>query len=865
MASLNLTSGRLLARNTVWNLIGMVAPLFVGIVAIPLLIDGMGKERFGLLSIIWMGVGYFSLFDMGLGRALTKLLAERLAGRRPDEEIACLIWTALQIIFGLGIIAALLLLMFARGVPNVFNVPQNLKTETIVSFRVLAAGIPMVVLSSALIGILQAHQKFAVIAIVRIPLGILTFLGPLIALQIDESLVLATSTLLIARFFALISYGLATVRTIPLLSRPQWLRTSDVRPLLAFGGWLTFTNMIGPLMVSFDRFVVGMLLSLTAVTYYVTPFEMLSRLRIFPQALMSVLFPALTMTSISDRGRFIELYRNGAKVLFYLLLPVLSLFFWFGKDGLYWWVGEEISYASVPVVHWLTAGWLINVLARMPLTTLQAVGRPDLTAKLHMVELLPYATILYVFTMQFGIAGTAAAWFIRMFFDTIFLNLLAWKHIPKLGGAVKKSYLLIFMVVTGFGATWMVNSLSLRIILFFGVCSISLIRLWPVFRKFQDGQIAGADNQTMEKTLICMDAVVKEVPQVAGANWPLDELEPVNRCPVCGSTVRTVMFEALSDRIFFCAPGRWKLIRCSGCSSAYLDPRPTVDSISRAYQVYYTHTHRESVSTEKLGRARKMVRAFANGYRNAMYKTSFSPEVGLGKFIISMIPPMREKLDREMRYMPAYVHGKRLLDVGFGSGKFLDFAKRAGWDSLGVDPDPVTVANAAERGLSVAIGGINAVCTVAEQFDFITMSHVIEHMHDPSTAVEKAYSLLKPGGWLFVDTPNIQSAGCRRYGSSWRGLEPPRHLVLFSWNSLSTLLRRCGFTNLVPRPSVFKYANIAAKSRAILRGDDPYRIKGVSSSERLRGAVQVLRTWIDYRHSEFVTILAQKPEAGDPP
>src|ERR1700732_1001665 len=86
--------GRLLAKNSLWNLVGWGAPLLVALAGIPLLIKGLGIERFGVLTLIWMGIGYFSLLDIGLGQALTKLVAEKLGVERP-EEISKLIWTAL--------------------------------------------------------------------------------------------------------------------------------------------------------------------------------------------------------------------------------------------------------------------------------------------------------------------------------------------------------------------------------------------------------------------------------------------------------------------------------------------------------------------------------------------------------------------------------------------------------------------------------------------------------------------------------------------------------------------------------------------------------------------------------------------------
>jgi O-antigen/teichoic acid export membrane protein len=70
--------GGLLARNTLFNLIGQGLPLVVAVVTIPLIIQGLGIDRFGLLSLAWVVLGYFAIFDLGLGRATTKFVAEAL-------------------------------------------------------------------------------------------------------------------------------------------------------------------------------------------------------------------------------------------------------------------------------------------------------------------------------------------------------------------------------------------------------------------------------------------------------------------------------------------------------------------------------------------------------------------------------------------------------------------------------------------------------------------------------------------------------------------------------------------------------------------------------------------------------------------
>ena len=156
----SLISGRHLTRNVFWNLLGAGAPLLVAVVAIPMLIEGMGLARFGVLTIAWMVVGYFSLFDFGLGRALTKLVAEKL-GNGQGKEIPSLIWTAMSLMAVLGVLGAVVVAVISPWlVADVLNMPAELQSETLIAFYLLAASVPVVISSTGLRGILEAHQRF---------------------------------------------------------------------------------------------------------------------------------------------------------------------------------------------------------------------------------------------------------------------------------------------------------------------------------------------------------------------------------------------------------------------------------------------------------------------------------------------------------------------------------------------------------------------------------------------------------------------------------------------------------------------------------------------------------------------------------
>lgn len=266
--------------------------------------------------------------------------------------------------------------------------------------------------------------------------------------------------------------------------------------------------------------------------------------------------------------------------------------------------------------------------------------------------------------------------------------------------------------------------------------------------------------------------------------WPETGLEHVHSCPACGARERQLQHDGLRDRMFGCAPGTWTSWRCGACSSAYLDPRPTRDSIALAYADYFTHEDRGSE------RPRGWRTALANGYLNARYGTSFAPAHAVGRFVVPLFPVRRARTDREVRHL-RLARGSTVLDVGCGNGEFLAQAQRAGWRALGVDADPQAIASCRCAGFDAHAGTIEAV--EAAELDAITFGHVLEHLHDPRAALRRAHELLRPGGLLWIATPNVDAAGHRRFGGGWLGLDAPRHLVVFSRRALADAVAAAGF------------------------------------------------------------------------
>jgi SAM-dependent methyltransferase len=319
------------------------------------------------------------------------------------------------------------------------------------------------------------------------------------------------------------------------------------------------------------------------------------------------------------------------------------------------------------------------------------------------------------------------------------------------------------------------------------------------------------------------------------------------------------MYENLRDRVFFCAPGDWTLYRCIECRSGYLDPRPTQATLHLAYQSYFTHAAEKDSQVEQRS---PFHRIFANGYRNWRYGTKTEPSSRLGILLKALQPSRRSKIAAEMRQLPRSWPGASLLDLGCGDGQFLEWARSAGWRVLGVDPDPKAAAVARSRGIDVHLGKIDELDPAEHQFDMITLSHVIEHVHHPTVVIKACHRLLKPNGQIWIETPNLDSTGHDIFRAHWRGLEPPRHLVLFTRSSLQLALRQAGFSELCDQPFRPLCAELFAASEAIAEGRDPQVKQPLSSSGRKRAKQSDRQGLKNPEIREFVTLYARKSDTS---
>jgi len=451
---------RLLARNTAVNMAGQIIPLVVGVATMSYVIRHLGPDRFGLLSIAWLVVGYFTLLDFGIGPATTKFVAE-LLGKGEIERLPALVWTALLTQTGFGVVAGLL---FAAGTPvltdHLLKIPPYLRSEAHWVFLILAVSLPIGMASGTFQGVLCASQRFDLVNVISIPTMMLYYLLPAAVLALGFGLRAIVLSLVLSRLVAFGGYILFSLRLYPVIGRVVTYHRSLVRSLLGFGSWFTASSLVLGIHLYADRFLIGILSSVAAVGFYTPPFMIASKMTILPGSLTAALFPAFSTSQGRGDGEWIRnaMIRSIKYILLIVGAVALALAF-FARPILTLWVGARFAAEGTTVLQILAMGVLLSSLALVPYNLLQGIGRPDLPAKFYLLEVPIHLGFLWFLTTRYGLPGAALAWAIRMGLDLV-LHIVAACRLTKIsprvlvGTDLQRTITSLVALTLGFSVLW---------------------------------------------------------------------------------------------------------------------------------------------------------------------------------------------------------------------------------------------------------------------------------------------------------------------------------------------------------------------------------------------------------------------------
>ena len=416
--------GSKLRSHLVWNSISFAVPILFAFVSIPILVRNIGYDRFGVLTIIWAVAGYFGVFDFGLSKSLSHAMI--VLGGAERKARSDIVVTGLAALAGLGLIVGAIFFVFSGGITDLLVGAGNaIHGESVSAFRLIALSLPFIILFSGVRGIIESEKRFVLSSISRTAIAALTYFGPTAISVIESDLVHIAAVILAIRIASFAVYALVLVRSDTVSLRLGAVSLTILKKLFSTGGWMSVSNIVIPLTVYSDRFFISYLAGVTAVSFYAVPFEIIMRVTTIPVAFGGVMFVYFSESYARRDGHLSALYRKGMQYVLLFCVPTGLVLAVFSRTILGLWISDDFAQNAHLSLSILALGLPFYGLIQPSFNMVQACGRSDLAAKLHVAETIAYLIYMSILLKSFGVPGAAAAWSGRLLLSSVLHHLIA--------------------------------------------------------------------------------------------------------------------------------------------------------------------------------------------------------------------------------------------------------------------------------------------------------------------------------------------------------------------------------------------------------------------------------------------------------
>jgi O-antigen/teichoic acid export membrane protein len=434
--STTIVHGKRIAHNSLMNLGTGILIAALNMVFVPPMLHTFGTELYGVLSVTWVVLANLSFLDFGFSRASAKYVAHELGLARPLE--ACLwTWTAVITQAAMGGLGAVVLWIFAPNLVNHIHVTATQRDLVILTLRLFAFSIPLDFATRSMTGVIQAGQRFDWFNGLGLFSSLFTFATYTAGIVHGAHFLVVIYGLFILRILNLLGAYWGACKVLPELKSlpeprafPQSYRTHVVA-MVRFGSWVAVAAVIGPLILYFDQWMISVIIGVALLPFYTIPFNLLSRLGLFPSSLTSTLFPAFSaLEAKTEWVRMESYFVRSHRYLLTVLIPMIFVLFVWAPEILRLWIGADFALQASGPFRVLTLGYGISLLAPLSGALIEAVGRPDVLAKLYVVELPLNLISVWFLTKKFGVMGASISYSARALVETVLIWVVLYKFVP---------------------------------------------------------------------------------------------------------------------------------------------------------------------------------------------------------------------------------------------------------------------------------------------------------------------------------------------------------------------------------------------------------------------------------------------------
>ncbi|EAR56464.1 polysaccharide biosynthesis protein [Photobacterium sp. SKA34] len=398
-----------LVKNSLWTMSSIVIPTIVVIPTLGVIARILGVELFGIYTLIFAIYGYASLFDLGLSRSLVRCVSINRDSLIDTKEY---VYTAGSFVFSLGLVIGLSLYFNSDTLTELLNVNKDYYHQVSLSIKIMSVFIPFLLLNLIVISYLEGMERFKELSILKTIINILLSLSPFLFILKTSSIVYGILGLCLARVISLIIVYIYIKKDFKNI-KVKFFDLVKFKKLIFFGGWLTISNIINPIMTYFDRFILSSLAGSNYLALYIAPSEVVSKLLLIPNSVGRVLFPKLSRDNDFNLN---DIYMYMSLISIFVALP----FFIFPTEIISIWLGSGYEKTGL-TLRILLIGFVFNAISQIPYSFIQAKGYSKLTAKIHLCEVLPYLLLLYFLVKSYSYNGAAVAWCLRVTIDFFIL------------------------------------------------------------------------------------------------------------------------------------------------------------------------------------------------------------------------------------------------------------------------------------------------------------------------------------------------------------------------------------------------------------------------------------------------------------